>query len=848
MIHDSPAWKMAWREARAAASKFVFVVFGVAAGVGALTGVRGFSAAFQDLLRRESRTILAADLTLRQFTAPSAAEMQAIEPWLRRGVVLTRVTETVSMMSAAPGSTPVLVSVKAVDPRVYPFYGRVKLDPDRPLPEALTAHTIAVSDDLMLRFNLAAGSAVRLGSADFTVCGVVRLEPDRMTGSLNIGPRVMVTGEGFERTGLLVEGSRAAHRLLFKLPPRGVDVAAMRAAMRQAFPEAMAADYREGHPRISRALERSTTFLSLVSLIALIVGALGVATAIHSHLQQRLDSIAILKCLGARSARIIRIYTLQTTLLGLAGGLAGVGVGAIVQALFPLLLRRYFQFDRIAWSPSFAAEGIAAGLLVTLLFTIPPLVAIRRVKPALIFRREMAEIRPPLAERLRNQLPSLVSGAVILAGLGGVAGWLAESARMGGYFIGGLAVALLILAAVAWLLLRALRRFVRRFPLRLPVALRHGVANLYRPGNHAASVLVALGIGVMFTLTIYLVQKSLLAEVTGAAPPGSPNVFLINITPREQAAVRAFLEPRRDLQGPPRLVPLVPARLLLVDGKPLEEIERGRERRHPPRFTRQVTWVESKPDDIQIRRGAWWTPGDAAPAVSVSERAAAGLNVAPGATLRWSSLDRQFDVRVASIHRLESDRPGYDAEFLFNPAALAGLPAQWFGAVRMAPDRVSAFQREAYQRFPSVTVINAADVISIVQEVVDQVALVVRFISAFAILAGAIILASTVAGTRLRRTREAAVLKTLGARRRRLVAIFSVEFAVLGAVAGFMGGALATAFSRLLLTRLLDAKFQLELLPNLATILLTAGLAVATGWLASARILGQRPMEVLRDE
>lgn len=848
MIHDSLAWKMVWREARASAAKFVFVVFGVAAGVGALTGVRGFSAAFEDLLRRESRTILAADLTLRQFAAPSAAQMKQVEPWLGRGVRLTRITETVSMLSAAPGSTPVLVSVKAVDPRAYPFYGQVKLEPDRPLREALTAQSIAISDDLMVRLDLSAGSAIRLGSADFVVCGVVRLEPDRMTGSLNVGPRVLVTGEGFERTGLMIEGSRAAHRLLFKLPPQGVDVTLMRAAMRKVFPDAMTADYREGHPRIGRALERSTTFLSLVSLIALIVGALGVATAIHSHLQQRLDSIAILKCLGARSARIIRIYTLQTTLLGLAGGLAGVGVGAAVQALFPLLLRRYFQFDKIAWSPSFAVEGIAAGILVTLLFTIPPLVAIRKVKPALIFRREMAEVKPPVAERLRNRLPALLSGAVILAGLGGVAGWLAESARMGGYFIGGLAAALLILAAVAWLLLRGLRVLLRWSPLRLPVAVRHGVANLYRPGNHAASVLVALGIGVMFTLTIYLVQKSLLVEVIGAAPPGSPNVFLINITPREQAEVAAFLESRNDLQASPRLVPLVPARLLLVDGKPLEEIERGRERQNHPRHARQVTWIEARPADIQVRRGAWWTTGDAAPAVSVSERAASGLGLAPGATLRWGSLGREFDVRVASIHRFESERPGYDGDYIFNRAALAGLPAQWFGAVRLAPDKVSAFQREAYRRFPSVTVINAADVISIVQDVVDQVALVVRFISAFAILAGAIILASTVAGTRLHRTREAAVLKTLGARRGRLAAIFSVEFAILGAVAGLMGGALATAFSRLLLTRLLDAKFQFELLPNLATILLTAGLAVATGWLASARILGQRPMEVLRGE
>jgi putative ABC transport system permease protein len=845
MIFRSAAWRMAWREARASAAKFVFVVFGVAAGVGALTGVRGFSAAFQDALRREARTLIAADLTIRQFAAPSDAQFRQLDAFIPRGVRYTRILETVSMMSAAAGADPVLVSVKAVDPRVYPFYGSIKLDPARPLAEALTSDSIAVSDDLMVRFELSPGSTVRLGSADFTVCGVVRLEPDRMTGSLNVGPRVLATREGLERTGLLIAGSRASHRVLVKLPPQGIDVAAMRESLRKIFPEALVVDYREGHPFIARALARSTTFLSLVSLIALIVGALGVATAIHSHLQQRLDAIAILKSC-ARSAQVIRIYTLQTLLLGLAGGLAGVAVGAVVQRLFPLLLARYFQFERIYWSPSFALEGIAAGMLVTLLFTIPPLLAIREVKPALIFRREMAEVRPSLAVRLRRQAPAIAAGTLILAGLGGVAGWLAESARMGTYFIGGLVAALLVLAAVAGTLLRGLRLLLRRTPVRLPVAVRHGMANLYRPGNHAASVLVALGIGVMFTLTIYLVQRSLLVEVAGAAPPGAPNVFLINITPRDSAAVEEFLNQQQGLQAKPRLIATTPARLLLVDGVPIEQIQiRGR---RPGRFTRQVTWADTPPNDLRVLRGAWWTADDPRPAVSVSENAARNLKIEPGANLRWECVGRPFDVRVAAVHRVASVRMGQDDEFLFNRPALAGFPAQWFGTARMAPERVAAFQRDAYRRFPSVTVINAADVLTIVQEVVDQVAVVVRFISAFAILAGAIILASTVAGTRLRRTREAAVLKTLGARRARLVAIFSVEFAILGAVAGVIGGALATLFARLLLLRLLDAQFRFEVLPNLATVLLTAALALVTGWLASVRILNRRPLEVLREE
>lgn len=845
----TPAWRMAWREARAAAPKFLFVVFGVAAGVGALTGVRGFSAAFHDSLRKEARTLMAADLLIRQFATPTEEQERVITQWERRGARLSRITETVSMMSGAGDAPPVLVSVKAVDPSTYPWYGRVRLEPDAPLATALGPDTIAVSDDLMLRLNLEPGSRVRLGEAEFRVWGVVRLEPDRMTGSLNVGPRVMITREGLQRTGLLVYGSRASQRLLWKLPAQGVRIEELRDSMRQTFREALITDYRESHPFITRALGRATTFLSLVSMIALIVGALGVAMAIHSHIQQRLDTIAIMKCLGARSAQIIRIYTLQAVLLGLAGGVAGLAVGAAVQWAFPLLLRRYFQFESIAWSGSFAIEGIGAGLLVALLLTVPPLLAIRDVKPALIFRREMPEAKPPLRLRLRGMLPSLGSGALILAGLAAMAAWLAGSVKVGAWFAGGLTAALALLGGVAWLLLRALRWLMLHAPVRLPLWLRHGMANLYRPGNHAASVLVSLGIGVMFTLTVYLVQNSLLQEVMVAMPKGAPNVFLINITPRDADAVRAFLASRREIEGKAQLVPTVAARLEKVNGTPLAELPPppGEERRRR-NFTRSVTWMREMPEDMRIVRGSWWKDGSADALLSVDESTARRWGIEPGSLLEWSAAGIRFEARVAAIHRFESVRRGASDEFVFTEKALAGLPVQYYATARVRPEQVAVFMRDSFRRFPSVTVINAADVVNIVQDVVDQVSLVIRFIAGFAILAGAIILASTVAGTRLRRVRESAVLKTLGARRRTLISIFSVEFAVLGGAAGFLGGALATGFARLLMTRLLDARFDPEWRANLVTTLLTMALAIGAGWLASIRVLSQRPLEVLRDE
>lgn len=845
------AAKIAWREARAARLKFVFVLFGVAAGVGALTGVRGFSAAFYEALDREARTLMAADLSIRQFQTPDEKQQAVLDRYAAEGSVVTLVTETVSMMSGGGSAPPVLVSVKAIDPALYPFYGTVRLDPPGTLAAVLTDSTIAVSEDLLIRLELEPGAEVKLGNEEFTVGAVVKTEPDRMTGSLNVGPRVMITREGLERAGLMTFGSRAAQRYLLKTPP-GLDLTKAKAELRKDFPEARVATANETHPAITRALERSTTFLSLVSLIALIVGALGVATAIHAHLQQRLDTIAIMKCIGARSLQIIRIYTMETAMLGLAGGLAGIVVGAGVQWVFPMLLSRYFEFEHgMGWSSAFALEGLGVGLLVTLLFTLPPLLSIRQVRPALIFRREMAEAKPDWRERVRRQLPAVLCGLLILAGLGGVAAWLAESLRMGVTFIGGLAASLLILGLVAWILLRFLRIFVTNRSFSLPITWRQGLANLYRPGNHAGAVLVSLGIGVMFTLTIYLIQKSLLSEVAGAAPPNAPNVFIINVTERERAGLQAILDGQPGLpaepKARPKLSPLVAARLTAINGTlPDRESLKGFDRRLLS--TRQVTWVEDKPEDVQVRQGEWWAPGAPESLLAVDENTAQTLGVSVGDQIRWEVTGRQFDTRVGAVYRVQSVSPGGVPDFYFNRKALEGAPVQYLGTARIAPAQVSKLQREVFAKYPTITVVNVADVLVIVQEVVDQVSLVVRFISAFAILAGAIILASTVAGTRFRRMREAAVLKTIGARRRRLVGIFSVEFLVLGLVAGIMGSVLATGFTRLLLVRLLDAEFKFDVLPNVLTIVLTAVLAVATGWLASLRVLEQKPLEVLREE
>jgi putative ABC transport system permease protein len=828
-------------------------VLAVAAGVGALAGVRGFSQTFRATLKDESRTVMAADLTARQFEPATDAQTTELDALARRGLDHTLITETISMASsgaAAPGSdaaTPALVSIKAVDPAKYPYYGEVKLSPPVALKDALTPETVVVANDVLVRFGLKVGDALRIGTSSFKIAATVVSEPDRMSGSMNVGLRLMMSHAAFERTGLMGFGSRAAYRYLFKTEAGAPPVEEIRAALKTALPDALIADFRESTPVITRGLDRATTFLSLVSLIAMIVGALGVAMAMHAHLQQKMDNIAVMKSLGAASRDIIGIYAIQTLMLGTIGGIVGVLVGKLVERVFPILIASFFPMEfHVGWNLDAAAQGIGIGVLTTLLFTLPPLLAIRKVRPAVILRRGMPEARAGIVSRVSEMLPSIVAGALILGGLGAIAGWLAESPRVGGYFAGGLTVSLVLLALLAEGLLRAIKLFLQRTPWRIPTLARQGLANLHRQGNQASAILVAMGLGVMFTLTVYLVQHSLVAEIMETAPPGMPNVFMIGITPDQVQPLQQLVARQPGVEGTPEFAPSVPVQITAVNGTPYQELnfEGGRRLR----ASRTVMFADDKPPSLEVTQGSWWKKGETGYVLSIDKEAAARLGVGVGDHITISAGGKEITARVVALHEVEQMRTGMVNELVFNPPALAGMPASFYGGVRMQPAQVGALERAAYEQFPTVTVINVAEALAIMQQVVDQIAIVIRFLSGFAILAGAIILAASVAGTRFRRVREVVILKTLGATRRMAGRIFSVEFLTLGIVAGVMGALLASAFSSLLLKRLLDASYSFDLTTTLVAVALTALLAEASGWLASFRILRQKPLEVLRDE
>ncbi len=852
------AVKIAAREMRSSRGKFFFVVLSVAIGVAALTGVRGFSSSFRGALLTRARSIMAGDLAARMFQQPTPDQQKELDQIAASGVEVTPVTELLSMASSPKTLDPLLISLKAVDPTKYPFYGAVDLEPKDALSSVLHDDTVVVADDLLIRLHLKIGDDLTVGNKVFRIASVVLNEPDRLSGNFAAGPRVLISREGLDASGLLAPGSHSGQRYLFKVPLPGNGapisekaVADLKLRLEKLLPEAQVTDYRETNPALTQGLDRATSLLSLMSLVALVLGAIGVAMAMRAHLQQRLDTIAIMKSLGARSGQIIKIYLLQTLLLGVLGGLIGVALGVGVQLAFPYLLARLINVEtHVHVQLRTILTGLGTGVLTTLLFTLPPLLDIRGVRPILILRRAVEDSDDPFATAIRRKITKnyaqIGAVALILIGLAAIATTLSDSATVGRVFSVGLVIVLAVLLASSAAVLAALRYFLSRTRLHLPSSLRHGLANLYRPGNPSAALLAAVGMGVMQITTVYLVQQAVVKELHMSSAPDLPNVFMIDITTDEVEGVRKLLSAQPGVTLAPEMLPVVSSRIVAINGVPAAEVKL---KNFPRRMLQSIslTWSATPPPGTKTVAGAWWSPDATTPQVAVAQRQAERLGVKVGSTITFAAQDKQIVATVAALIAADGQHAYSRAEFILPQPVLSALPVVWYGGVHVDPARVGEVQRALYKAYPTVTVINVAAALETVRNVVIQITYVIQFLAAFSIFAGVVILASSIAGTRYRRIREVVVMKTLGATRTRIATVFSIEFAVLGMVAGLVGVFFANAIARVLLHRMtIDYHFQP--LWTLGALFATALLTVGTGWAASHRILGQKPLEVLREE
>lgn len=835
------------RESRGSRGRLVFFIACLAVGVAAVVAVAGLSDSLDQGVRREARPLLGADLAVRG-SRPLPPELDHAVASLDE-VQRTDVRETVTVASAParngrPGPSQ-LVELKVVE-GVFPFYGTLELEPRRPLHELLTPETAVVASELLARLRLRVGDTLRIGGEPFRIAGVVLSEPDRVSVSLTLGPRVFLSEEGFERTPLDDRGSRIEYRALLKLPEATSEEELRRTAevLQSALPDAepyRVETWRQAQPALRRNIERVERFLGLVALLSLFVGGIGVAQSVRSWLAGRLDAIAVLKCLGMRPREIFPLYLGKTVLLGLAGSLVGLVSGAAVQLALPSLFPDLIPRELIQpWQPGALLRGLVLGVGVALLFSLPPLSAVLRVPPARVLRRD-AEPLPRHRWVAASTLVTLALGIWIMASL------QADSWDLGARFSGGVALVTVALAGAALLVSRGARRLPRESA---HPWLRHGLAALARPGAATGGAIVALGLGVLVVLAMSLVERRLSGQLAAEFPEDAPSAFLVDIQPNQWPGVEALL--RRGQAEDIRSVPVIMARLVEIDGVTSEELvqqsgQRSGGRRWALTREQRLTYMGQLPADNVVVEGSLWSDPDRAE-VSVEAEYARDIGVGVGSTLRFDIQGVPVELAVTSLRTVDWQTFGINFFLVVEPGVLDNAPQQRLAAARLPRGAEQRFQDALAAEYPNVTVLRIREILEKILTVLGRISLGIRFLGGFTVVAGIAILAGAISAGSVRRGREVALLKTLGMTRREVAATFAVEYALIGLVAGVIGAVGGTVLAWGVLTRGFEIPWKLDPASIAVAVVASVLLTILAGLAASVRALERRPIEVLRSE
>ena len=835
------------RETRGARGRLAFFTACVAVGVAAVVGVSGLAGGLDAGLRSRSRELLAADLVLdarRELPAEVEAFLQA-----RDDLEVTRVREMATMVGRPDADGAVVKSTRAelkvVDGR-YPFYGQVVLDPPLVFDEALGAEEVFCGPELLASLEVDVGATLLLGGAPFILAAVVEDEPDRLDFSLTLGPRVFLSAAGLERTDLVAFGTRVRHRTLLKLPGESgrAGLEALRGELRQeaGAPEWLRIEtHEDAQPGVRDGLERFTSFLALVALLSLLLGGIGVAQVVRAWLAGCVEDVAVLRSLGLSSREVLWLYLLQVLLLALVGSLVGAVLGSGLPLLLTSLAPDLLPPEMIdPFQPLALLRGLALGVGVAGLFSLPALTAVWRVPPARVLRSEAAPLPAPALVRY---------GASLLLSLGvfGAAWIQARDLLVAASFTGGLAALAGLLFAGAWVLVRLAGRVSRE---RFGPYLVQGLTSLSRPGAGTVGAIVALGLGVLVVTCMGLVQARLESEFAGALPEEAPTVFLVDIQPDQWSGVEETLADEGAESV--RSVPVVMARLAAIDGRDVEDIvvererEDGRDGRVRWALTREqrLTWSSELPRSNELVAGEWWS--DPRPEVSLEREFAERLRVGLGSTLTFDVQGVPFEFLVTSLRDVEWRSFGINFFLVIEPGVLEGAPHFRLATARLEEVEEDPLQNALVAAFPNVTLLRLRPILTKIAAFLERLALGIRGLAGFTILAGVAILAGAVSSTQVRRRKEAALWKTLGVSRAGVVALFSVEFALTGAVAGLLGGLGAYALSWGFLEYVVQVRPELFPGDLVFALLGSTALALLAGNAASWRALRAPAVESLR--
>ncbi len=795
--------------------------------VAAITSVAFFADRVGQALARDAHQLLGADLVL-----------VSDHPWPREsaglidGAGLAR-AEGVNFISMASGKESALSGVKAVTEN-YPLRGRLRIAkapgaPDAPAERGPAPGTVWLEERLVTALGAPVGSRIKLGRAQFDVAAVLTLEPERSTSFFNIAPRLMMNIADVQSTGLIQTGSRVWYYLYAAGSPAQVK-ALERAVKLERGQRIDTLD--TGRPEVRGAVDRAQRFLGLTALLAAILAGVAVALGTRRFVERHLDGCAVMRCLGATQSQLLRLYSLEFLALGLAACAVGCVLGYFAQEAIGMAVAEVVRADLPPPRVLPAVQGFLVGLVLLLGFALPPLVQLKNVPAVRVLRRESGA---PKGGTLAAYAAGLVS-------LGALLVWQAGDLKLGLYVVGGFAAAVAVFFLIAWASLKLVTS-QRVISLVRTSTLRYGLANLRRHARGNAVQIASLALGLTAVLLLTFTRNELVDAWRRSAPADAPNRFLIGVQPEQLEPLQAFFAANK--VDVPDLYPMVRGRLVAVNNAPVSEADYTEER--AKRLVERefnLSYMSDLPGHNHVVAGSWFGSNDRA--LSVEEGIANRLGWKLGDELTFQVGSERFTARITSLRKLRWDSMKVNFFVVTPPAILEGFPASFISAFRLEPEQQPVVT-ELAQRFPNITVIDAAAAVRQAQGIIDQLIDAVQFVFLFALVAGLLVLYSALVATEDERRREAAVMRVYGASRAQVTGTQHAEFLAMGAIAGVLATIGAAIIGQILARRV----FELDLPPSAGLLIAgpLAGLVLLSlnAWISARKVLRASPALTLRD-
>lgn len=849
---------LALREGRSGARRIGVYMGSITLGVAALVAIHSFRGDVERAVQTESRSILGADLRLGRSLPHSDSVRAVVDSAAAAGARVAEVTTLVSMVLAERTQSTRLLQVQGVE-EGFPFYGLPKSDPVDAWERLPRGGAALVDEAVLIQLGVGVGDTLTIGTSKIPIAGSVSGLPTDLGFQSAVGPRVFISRGDLARTGLLAFGSIARHRIFLAFSDP-LDAKTLKDRYPALWEAGLVSSvtYQEQADELTEGVGILTRFLGLIGLAALLLGGIGVASAIHVYVKEKLTAVAVLRCLGAQQGTAFAAYLIQAAALGLAGAVLGVVLGLGVQRLLPRLTTGFLPVEVTPQTDlTVALIGLFLGLWVSTVFAVIPLLAVRNVPPLKALRQSV--------EASGGRAARAIGLVVLLASLLAISVWQAPTPGMGATFAAALGGVLLLLRGAAHVLVLAARRLL---PLGLSYPVRQGISNLFRPRNQTVTLTVALGFGVFVIATVLVVQRNLQTQLSLDAGGERPNLLLFDLQPDQVDAVVGMVSAVGEGDVP--VTPIIPSRIRAINGRSAGDLladsaEDGPESWAIRRLYRNTYRAELTSTE-ELVEGSWWTaavtdsgeppgqdpsPGGTVagiPRISMERDVAEDLGVGIGDQITWDVQGISVESRITSLRTVDWAQFAPNFFVVFEPGSLDSAPQTSMAFARVSdPGDRARLQTDLVSAHPNVSVLDLATVQETLDRILGTVGRAIRFLALFAIIGGLTVLIGTLATSRFQRLREGALLKTLGGQRGQILSVFLTEYAALGTLSALAGTLLGVAAAWALVRYAFEASFSLPSPPLVALFLGVVTLTVLAGFLMSRSVLGRTPLDVLRE-